>query len=537
MNPEQKSSGDSAARAIEIALTHHRAGRLAEAEQIYRQVLSRQPDHPDALHLLGAVLGQRGQPQLAIELIGRAIGLRPQVPDYHANLGEFLRHAGNLEQSAASFRRAIALKADEPGYHNGLGVTLAEGQQIEPAIGEFRSAIALKANFADAYSNLGGALRTAGRLEEALAAIESAIKLQPQVRGAHNHLGLVLADMGRYQEAISAYSTALALKPDSAKAHSNLSQVYLLLGDYRRGWAEYEWRLQVPSIVGPWRFERSRWDGGDLTGKTIFLHPEQGFGDTIQFVRFIPQLADRGAKIVLGCPAELSRIFQGFGEIVLQGQRIGPHDVHCSLLSLGAVLGVTADAIPAPIPYLKADSQLAEEWGRRFDSGDNRLRVGLVWGGRPTHPNDRNRSMRLRQFAPLASAAKAAFYSLQKGAASAEAADPPPGMQLTDWTQDMNDFADAAALLANLDLLITVDTATAHLAGAMGKAVWLLLPFVPDWRWMLEREDSPWYPTMRLFRQKTAGDWGDVLRRVEEELGRFAVLTSASSVEPRTAAK
>ncbi len=516
-----------AAQMLEAALLHHRANRLDDAERIYRQILSGRPNHSDALHFLGVIHGQKGQPQQALELIGRAIQLRPEVASYHANFGEFSRHAGNFDQSLVSFRHAISLKGDEAGFHNGLGVTLAEGRQIEAAITEFRSAIRLKSDYADAHNNLGGALRDAGRLDESLDAIRTAIKLQPQMARAFNHLGLVLHDKGQYQEAVRAYSTALSLQQNYARAHSNLSQTYLLLGDYERGWKEFEWRLGVPSIAGPRRSDRPRWDGGDLAGRTIFLYSEQGYGDVIQFVRFIPELVNRGGKIVLGCPAELSLLFQGLGQIVIPGQQIPPHDVHCSLLSLGAILGISSQSIPAPIPYLKADPQLADEWSKRFDSSDQRLRVGLVWGGSATHTNDRNRSIKLKQFAPLASVTTTAFYSLQKGEPAAEASDPPPGMQLVDWTAELNDFADTAALIQNLDLLITVDTAVAHLAGAMGKQVWLLIPFVPDWRWMLERFDSPWYPTMRLFRQKSVGDWEEVLQRARGELARF-VVTRAS---------
>ena len=526
MNPGHKSSDDAAARAIDGALVHHRAGRLAEAERIYRQILSGTPNHPDALHLLGVVYGEKGQPQAAIELIGRAIGIRGNVPSYHANLGEYLRHGGKLDESAASFRRAIEMNGNDPGFHNGFGVTLMELRQIEPAIAEFRSAVRLKEDYAQAHNNLGGALREVGQLDEALAEVGRAIELQPQMFAAYNHLGLVLYDQGKYQEAIEAYSKALSLRHDYPKGHTNLSQAYLVLGDYPRGWAEYEWRLEVPSIVGTRKFDRPRWDGSDPAGKTIFLHPEQGFGDMIQFVRFIPRLIERGAKVILESPPELVRIFHGFGEVLNPGQLIPPHDVHCPLMSLAGIFGVTAESIPAPIPYLKPEPRWVAEWSRRFDSNDDRLRVGLVWGGRGTHSNDRNRSMKLGQFAPLASVAKAAFYSLQKGAASAEAPAPPPGMQLTDWTKELGDFADTAALLQNLDLLITADTAVAHLAGAMGKPVWVLTPAVPDWRWMLEREDSPWYPTMRLFRQKSAGDWPDVLRRVATELAKTAALSS-----------
>jgi tetratricopeptide (TPR) repeat protein len=521
LNSGFDNSGDSAARAIDDALVHHRAGRLGEAEAIYRQVLARTPTHANALHLLGVVQGQRGQPLAAIELIGRAIAIRGDVADYHANLGEYLRHAGRLEESGVSFRRAIEMRGDDAGFHNGLGVTLIESREIEAAIGEFQTAVGLSGDHAQARNNLAGVLREAGRLDEALAEVKRAIELQPGMFAAYNHLGLVLFDQGKYPEAIEAYLHAIALKPDYAKAHTNLSQAYLVLGDYPRGWEEYEWRVGVASIVGTRKFDRPRWDGKEAAGKTIFVHTEQGFGDMIQFVRFVPELIRRGARVILESPAELARIFQGFGEVLKPGTVIPAHDVHCPLLSLAGIFGVRVESIPAPIPYLKAEAGLVEQWKRRFDAGDKRMRVGIVWGGRATHTNDRKRSMKLRQFGPLASVRRAAFYSLQKGAASAST--PPPGLVLTDWTSELGDFADTAALVENLDLLITADTAVAHLAGAMGKRVWVLVPKAPDWRWMLEREDSPWYPTMRLFRQKSAGDWDEVFERVREELEKASM--------------
>jgi tetratricopeptide (TPR) repeat protein len=529
VSPPQKFSGDSVNRAIEAAAEHHRAGRSGEAMQIYRQVLSEQPNHPDALHLMGVVQGNAGRPQLAIDFIGRAIALRPAVADYHANLGQFLHQAGKLDQSIASYRRAVGIKADDAEFHNGLGVALAAARQNEQAIAEFRRAIELQNDHADAYNNLGGALLEAWRLDEAEAAVRAAIGLRPQMHAAYLHLGLVLAAKGRFQDAIDAYRSAIALKPDYAKAHAHLSLVYLLLGDFAHGWAEYEWRLEIPAAVGTRRFGRPRWDGGELAGRTILIYPEQGFGDIIQFARYIPPLADRGAKVILESAPELLRLFQGLAPTILEGQPIPPFDVHCSMLSLGYVSGTTAQSIPTPIPYLKADVQLAAEWARRFDARDDRLRVGLAWAGRKEHPNERNRSLKLMQLAPLASVAKAAFYSLQKGGPATPAADPPSGLQLTDWTNDLKDFADTAALMEQLDLIVTVDTAVAHLAGALGKPTWVLLPLVPDWRWMLERTDSPWYPTMRLFRQKSTGDWEDVMRRLVEELRRATHTRSGHS--------
>ncbi len=294
---------------------------------------------------------------------------------------------------------------------------------------------------------------------------------------------------------------------------------YLLLGDYSRGWREHEWRLKVPEIVGTRQFAQPRWDGGNLEGKTILLYPEQGFGDIIQFVRFVPQIAARGGRVILESPAELFRLFHQFADVVqvVQRDHLLPHfDVRCPLVSLGSVLSITRKTIPSEVPYLKADPGLVQRWGQRFDDREKHLRVGLVWAGRP---EPRNRSVSLTEFSPLASVDSVVFYSLQKKRiAAAQAADPPAGMRLIDWSADLTDFAETAALIENLDLILTIDTAVAHLAGAMGKRVWLLLQWIPDWRWMMERRDSPWYPTMRLFRQVKIGDWAEVLQRVAASL-------------------
>ncbi len=485
-----------------------------------------EPASAEAQNHLGIALAMKGRLDEAIVSFNRAIQLNEGFAAAYSNLANALRGKGRTREAIAVLRRAIELNPEFTAAHNNLGIVLRDAGQLDEAIGAYRRAIEIDPNNADAQCNLGITLSDRDLLDEAIIAYRRAVEIRPDFAEAFNNLGTALKDNAQLEEAVGAFDRAIELNPPYAAAHWNRALTWLLLGDYRRGWAEYEWRLEVPSIVGTRKFDRPRWDGSDPAGKTIFLHPEQGFGDMIQFVRFIPRLIERGAKVILESPPELVRIFHGFGEVLNPGQLIPPHDVHCPLMSLAGIFGVTAESIPAPIPYLKPEPRWVAEWSRRFDSNDDRLRVGLVWGGRGTHSNDRNRSMKLGQFAPLASVAKAAFYSLQKGAASAEAPAPPPGMQLTDWTKELGDFADTAALLQNLDLLITADTAVAHLAGAMGKPVWVLTPAVPDWRWMLEREDSPWYPTMRLFRQKSAGDWPDVLRRVATELAKTAALSS-----------
>jgi len=521
LEPQQRFSGDSADQAVSEAVALHRAGRLSEAEKLYRQVLVRQPSNANALQLLGVCYGQSGQPQKAVALISRALAIRPDVAEFHGNLGEFLRALGRIPQSIASFERAIALNGNDPVIRNNFGVSLAEARQFEAAIAQFRRAIELKGDYADPHSNLGAVLNGMDRLDEALAEIQTAIAMNPQLPGAYNNLGNVLFNRGEFAQVISVLSDVLSSNPDDAKIHANLALAYLVTGDFERGWREYEWRLRVPEIVGTRQLPQPRWDGGDLQGKTILLHAEQGFGDMIQFARFIPRVVSRGGRVILECPVETSRLFRDFPGVSDLAERDKPlpdFDVHCPLMSLAGVFGVTEQTIPHDVPYLKADPELARQWAGRFESAGDRLRVGLAWAGRPQHAKDRNRSMKLEQFAPLATVEHAAFYSLQMGEAAAQAAHPPSGLNLTDWTKNVRDFADTAAMVEHLDLLVTVDTSVAHLAAAMGKRVLLLLPRIPDWRWMLDRSDSPWYPTMRLFRQTTRGDWAEVLRRVVEAI-------------------
>jgi len=273
--------------------------------------------------------------------------------------------------------------------------------------------------------------------------------------------------------------------------------------------------------VHPRNFTKPQWDGRALEGRTLLLHAEQGLGDAIQFIRYLPLMSQRGGRIIIECYAELQRLFQimaGRCQIVACGQPLPAFDLHCPLLSLPRVFGTTLSNIPHVVPYLHPDAEEARKWHHRLLWQSRLVNVGLAWMGNPAHKNDRSRSIKLARLAPLGQVPGVRFFSLQKGEAAAETKTPPSGMELVDWTQELKDFADTAGLIANLDLVIAVDTAVVHLAGAMGKPVWTLLPFVPDWRWLLEREDSPWYPTMRLFRQNSWGDWDSVITRVVDAL-------------------
>jgi tetratricopeptide (TPR) repeat protein len=361
----------------------------------------------------------------------------------------------------------------------------------------------------------------AGELAQAEELYRRALAQQPLIPEGHFNLGTLLDRTGRWAAAVAEFAEAVRLRPDWALAHWNLGFALLRQGDYARGWREYEWRAQVPELgVGRVQCRQPRWDGSPLNGRRILLYAEQGLGDTIQFSRYVPLVAGRGGKVALICHAELVSLLAnlpGVERCEAHSERTrADFDVHCPLPSLPGVMGTTAASIPARVPYLTADAGKARYWGERL-AGETRRKIGLAWAGRRTHWDDHHRSMAFGQMAKLAEAGNARFISLQKGEAG------PVGSVggITDWTQELKDFSDTAGLAANLDLVISVDTSVAHLAGAMGKPVWLLLPFAPDWRWGLERSDSAWYPTMRLFRQKREGDWQSPL---EEAAGAMKSL-------------
>jgi tetratricopeptide (TPR) repeat protein len=502
--------------AIQAAVQHHQAGRLGQAEALYRQVLAQQPNHPDALHLLGVIASQSGRHDVALQLIGQAISIDPNRAEFHSNLGLALMEQRRLDEATAAYRRAIELKSDFAAAHNGLGSALAAGGRADEAIGRFTKAMALQPSLAEAPFNLANTYRQMGKYEEAVAWYVRALTARPGWRQAQNNLCNALCDQGRFDEAAKIYRASLAQRPDDPLAHWNVGLSLLRHGELEQAWPEYEWRRRTPELgLRPVSFTQPMWDGGDLRGQRILLHAEQGLGDTVQFIRYVPQVARRGGRIAVACQPELLALLktmEGVEEWATPGQAWPQFDVHCPLPSLPAALRTTPATIPAIVPYLSADAEKSEQWALRLPNGVRK--IGLSWAGRPTHPHDRERSLQLERLAPLSGSAW--FCSLQKGESAAQAKSPP--MELTDWTRELNDMSDTAALIDQLDLVITVDTSVAHVAGALGKPVWVLLPFVPDWRWMLHRADSPWYPTMRLFRQPRPGDWQTPIGQIAEEL-------------------
>jgi tetratricopeptide (TPR) repeat protein len=436
---------------------------------------------------------------------------------------EALHRAGRLEDTERACRDILVRHPDHAETLHLFGIILGQLGKTEESVRVLRRAVQLQPDSALVRHNLAFALKLAGNFDEAVAEFHRAIALDPYLASAHSNLGITYKDMLRLDEAIPCYRRAIQLRPDYAEAHWNLGLVLLRLGDFKEGLAEYEWRGKVKSLMPLPTFAQPRWNGEHFFGKTILLFPEQGLGDAIQFARYIPMVANRGRQVVLVSRPELVRVFERSFKMAHVVPLTGPipnFHVQCSLVSLPLVFGTDLNSIPAPIPYVQSDPALVESWSRKLGSRDGRLRVGLAWAGNSNHINDRNRSIGPSELAPLAAVKEAALYSLQKDKPGDRTA--PADLNLIDFTAELGDFAETAALIENLELVVTVDTSVAHLAGAMGKPTWVLVPFVPDWRWLLDRSDSPWYPgTMRLFRQAANGQWKEAVESVVSELRKL----------------
>ena len=515
------------------AVRTHQAGRLDEAAGLYDQILKTRPRHPDALHLRGLVAHQQGHRERALALVRKAIAIGSRNAAYRNTLGNVLLALDNVADAEASFRRAVALDPELAEAHNNLGNALLRLDRADEAVDCYQRALEIRPGYAEAHCNLGSALRNQGRLEQAQACYEKALAINPDYPTALSNLGQTLHEQARYSEALEYLDRAVSLDPAHADAHANRAVLLLLLGRFAEGWAEYEWRWKVAGFTTERRdFSRPRWDGADLGGRTVLLHAEQGLGSAIQFVRYAPVVAARNGTVILECQKPLVRLFSSLtigeaspvappvAKVVARGDTLPPFDVQAPLMSLPALLGTEIESVPRDIPYLTAEPAAARAWSDRLGSFAGR-RVGLAWAGNPRHVNDRNRSMPASCLQPLLDAVGTSFFSLQKGSAAEDLGGFADSV-VHDLAPEIDDFADTAAIIANLDLVISVDTAVAHLAGALGRAVWLLVPFVGEWRWLLDREDTPWYPTMRLFRQKVPGDWGEVVERVVEALRIFA---------------
>lgn len=518
-------------RLLQAAIRHHQAGRLRDAEPIYRDVLARDPDHPDALALLGLVAHQTGDHSTAIGLIERSLEFAPAVPWPHNNLGEAYRAAGRVDDAIDRYRAAIALKRDYADAWNNLGIALAGAGDRTEAEAAYRTAIAADRTNPQAHANLGDLLDQTGRRDEAVAAWTRAAAINPRYVKPRHNLAVAMLDRGDLPAAASHAQRVVELEPDHAEAHLTLATVSLLTGDLRAGFERYEWRWQSPRFPDAPRaaYTAPLWDGSALGGRTILLHAEQGLGDTLQFVRYAPLVAARGGRVVLECQPELVpllRSVSGVERVVARGDAAPDHDCRAPLLSLPRLFRTELETIPATTPYVQPDAARLNQWRSRIHPGA-KLKVGLAWRGAPGHANDRNRSMPAALLAPLAGVQGVEWYSLQKRDSLAE---PWPAFPVVDLMPETRDFADTAAIVAQLNLVLTVDTAVAHLAGAMGKRVWTLLPYASDWRWMTKRDDSPWYPSMSLIRQPAPAAWAPVVDRAR---ARVATLVEEHMLRAR----
>ena len=533
-----------------------RLGDRAGAEASFRRAVELRPAYAQAVNNLGNVLKELGRREEARSCYERAVALEPGFAPAHANLGWLLLDLDRPAEAEPSFRQALRLRPDSADFHDGLAGALLRQRRWEEAAAAAREALRLQPDLADAHGLLGTALGETGNphealthlreavrlapasgqarnalgmalllrgdMEEALAHCREAVRLQPGSADVHAGLGLVFADLGRHDEALACYARALELAPDHPEAHRNRALVWLLQGDFARGWPEYEWRWRCKELP-PRPFPQPRWDGGPLGGKTILLHAEQGLGDTLQFIRYAPLVQARGATVVVACQrplVPLLRACPGIDRLAAQGDPLPPFDVHAPLLSLPLIFGTDLKSIPADGPYLLPDLALVERWRARLAALPG-FRVGVAWKGSDKHKRDDVRSIPLEAFEPLARVEGVRLVSLQKG----RGAEQLPALagrfavaELPGLDEAAGAFVDTAAVLRCLDLVVCCDTALGHLAGALGAPCWLALMFVPDWRWLMGRDDSPWYPRHRLFRQERPGDWAGVFRRIADAL-------------------
>jgi tetratricopeptide (TPR) repeat protein len=580
-----------AAALYQAGLSQMQAGRHLDAQLCFQQAIAADPDHADALHLMGLVSFHAKQYDHALEWISRAIRLEPK-PDYLANLGATLVRLGRREEAIKAFDTAVQLKPLDADLWRNLGNILIEAERpadailsfqhalklnprhwdaanevahllyrsdrfeealacfnlcdelqpnqfptlhmraltlhklrrFEEALADNSRALALRPDDVEALNNRGAIFRGLKRFDEALANYDRALAVRPDYAEAHYNRGITLDELKRFDEALASYDRALQARPDYAEAHWNEALLRLLTGDFGRGWAKYEWRWKSGSLALRKRdFAQPLWLGEEaIDGKTVLLHGEQGFGDAIQFCRYVPLVAARGARVIVEVAGPLQELVSGLSgatQVISRGDPLPDFDYQCPLLSLPLAFGTRLETIPSPTPYLHAPAQASEAWQARLGP-KTRPRIGLVWSGNATHKNDQNRSIGLLFLSPLLDTG-ATFVSLQKDVRDADAAVLREREDILHFGDALRDFSDTAALISNLDLVISVDTSVAHLAGALGKPVWVLLTCVPDWRWLLERNDSPWYPTARLFRQDDARTWDGVIACVREALFEF----------------
>ncbi|MFH1019051.1 MAG: tetratricopeptide repeat-containing glycosyltransferase family protein [Pseudomonadota bacterium] len=592
---------------LDLAIAHHRAGRLAEAEAAYAALLRHDPNHADAMHLLGVMACKSGRHGEATERIRKAIDLDPMAPEYYNSLGAVQQALGRQDEAIGLYLQAIALKADyldpynnilrlrpqlvdvrfnlgcvlqgqgrtseaieqyekilaiqsdhsgvlnnlgcafrdlgrldeaistlrqattvQPDYaeaHHNLGFVLQEKGAIDEAIAEYHITLSLKPDFADAHMDFGRALQLSGEIDKAILQYQKTIELVPNHVKAHYNWASALHELGRDEEAIAKYGEAIRCDPGSIESHVNRALVLLVNGRYQEGWPEYEWRLQRPD----WRAANSyypelpRWQGEVAADKRILVQAEQGFGDTIQFARYLPQVKERCGRLIVEAQPELHPLLAtipAIDELITrQPENAQKADAAVHIMSLPGIFGTTVDTVPAACPYFSVPLINMERWRDKISGAG--FKIGVAWSGNPAYPGNKDRSFGVDHFAGLAALPSVRLFSLQKGVAAEQLQKLPSGMEIIDLGPDLHDFADTAAAIMHLDLIVSVDTALVHLAGALGRPIWTLRYFCPYWVWGLTGPSTPWYPSMRVFRQQRPGGWDMVFREVCVELEKI----------------
>ena len=543
MAPEQLPAAQPEAQ-YKRALNAFQHGRALEAESMCQQIIAEYPQAFDAVHLLGVLAYQSGHYVAAAALLARARSLDPENPHAHTNLGLVHHATGQYQAALACFDQAIRCAPDFAKAYSNRSLTHYALKQFQAAVDDCGQAIRLAPDFAEAYNNRGHALISLYRHTEAIADLTAALAIRPNYASAHYNLGVAYQEQLDTHRALASYHRALELNPNHAEAYWNVALLSLLMGDYASGWELHEWRFRQPSYLRKQRhFTAPVWLGqAPLAGKTILLHAEQGLGDTLQFCRYAPLVASLGARVILEVQAPLVNLLRslpGDIHVVEIGSELAPYDFHCPLLSLPLAFKTTLENIPLTQGYLYADPEKAARWEERLATFGSQPRIGLVWSGgfRADQPEVWN--VNERRNLPLARIAELnmpdfLFVSLQKGEpAESELRDRKqtvwPSNNLFNPVDALADFSDTAALIARLDLVISVDTSTAHLAAAMGKPVWLLNRFDTCWRWLEKRSDSPWYDSVQQFRQTEFANWDSVLEAVKNELHKLAIGLKPSS--------
>ena len=539
---------------FQTAAALHQSGHIAKAIECYRQLLGQSPNNPQILYLLGTAECQNGSYlagekllmrsleiapdnvsahmnrgtalqelkrfEDALQSFDRVIRLKPDFAEAYSNKGKVLQKLERREEALQSYDRVIRLKPDSAEAHIDRGNLLQDLKRFDEALPSYDRTIQLKADFAEAYNNKGNVLRELDRLEEALNCFDRAIQLKPDFAEAYYNRGNTLRDLKRMDDASRSYDLAIELKPGLAYAYWNKAILKILTGDYEEGWKLFEWGWETKQRGTRRDFKQPLWLGTEsIANKTILIHAEQGLGDVIQFCRYLPMIEKLGAKIIFEIPASLMTLISTLKcncEIAERGKSLPDFDVHCPIMSLPHAFKTTLQTIPSEIPYLYPDKAKQAVWKQKLGI-KRHLRVGLAWSGSPAHLNDRNRSIELRSFKALFDM-PVEFHSLQKEYKEEDKRFLNELAQVQNHQKDFADFSDTAALIAEMDLVISVDTSVAHLAGALDKPVWIVLPFNPDYRWMLDRADSPWYPTATLIRQTASGEWDGIISDIRNRI-------------------